>query len=284
LDRGAWCNMLRDEGIQFSWLSYVDLIQNGVPAGTKVLILPETLCLSDAEARQIKAFCQAGGTVIADYLPGVWDQHGKGRATGGALDDLFGVKHDPKMTAKDVFQGTGKLWCEVDQDAHFSYKSYAEFLGNNPRDMDVVHVNKVGKGTAVLMNLSPQWYNAYRVAGASDAAKRSVFMKPIHDAGVTRWAQIKDADSKAFGYEITTWAVGGRTVVFLFANNEVSVGSEGGGSAVGLKTDTLPVTLAFARPVSNVKDERTGKSLSSGREFPLNWKMNEACVVSFDGN
>ena len=31
--------------------------------------------------------------MIADYMPGLWDQHGKGRADGGVLDDLFGVKH-----------------------------------------------------------------------------------------------------------------------------------------------------------------------------------------------
>jgi hypothetical protein len=294
LVRNAWCNMLRDEGIQFIWINYVDLIQNGVPAGTKVLILPAAICLSDAEARQIKAFCQAGGTVIADYLPGVWDQHGKGRANGGALDDLFGVKHDPKMTAKDVFQGDGKLWCEVNQDNHFSYKTFDDFLSSNGsvkdasgfnkavRAMDVVKANKVGKGSAVLMNLSPQWYNAYRAAGPAEAAKRAVFMKPIHDAGVQRWVQIKGASDKIFGYEITAWTQGNRTIVFLFANKEVSASSLGGGAAAGLSAETVPVTLAFAKEVSNVKDERAGKSLGSGKEFPLQWKMNEACVISFD--
>ena len=61
--------------------------------------------------------------MIADYLPGLWDQHGKGRADGGVLDDLFGVKHSPDLKAADVFGG--KLWCEVDQDANFSWKTYA---------------------------------------------------------------------------------------------------------------------------------------------------------------
>lgn len=293
LGRVAWMHMLRDEGIQFTWLSYADLIQDGVPAGVKVLILPETLCLSDAEARKIKAFCQAGGTVVADYLPGVWDQHGKGRAGGGALDDLFGVKHDPKMTAKDVFQGDGKLWCEVNQDNHFTYKTYADFLSGNTcikdasgfnkavRNMAVAKVNKAGKGTATLLNLSPQWYLAHRGSFA-DAAKRSIFMKPIHDAGIQRWVQVKNVDDKTFGYEITYWTKGGRTILFLFANKDVKANSLGGGAASGLSSETAPVTLAFAAPVSNAKDERAGKSLGSGREFQLQWKMNEACVVSFD--
>jgi len=62
-----------------NFISYADVIQKGIPKAYKVLILSDTLCLSDAEARKIKAFCRAGGTVIADYMPGLWDQHGKGR-------------------------------------------------------------------------------------------------------------------------------------------------------------------------------------------------------------
>ena len=33
------------------------------------------------------------------------------------------------------------------------------------RNMPAGNVNHFGRGTAVLMNLSPQWYNAYRVDG-----------------------------------------------------------------------------------------------------------------------
>ena len=42
------------------------------------------------------------------------------------------------------------------------------------------------------------------------------------------------------------------------------------------------MTLLFAKPVTGVKDERTGKRLGNGKEFPLQWKLNEACVLSFD--
>jgi hypothetical protein len=295
LVRHAWINMLREEGIQFGWLSYADLIQHGVPAKYKTLILPATLCLSDAEAREIKKFCAAGGTVIADYLPGVWDQHGKGRASGGALDDMFGVRHDPKMKAGDIF-GT-RLWCETDQDANFGYKSYDQLLtrGNTSikdpsgfdkavRKMGVSHSNKFGSGSAVLMNLSPQWYNAYRASGFAAAAKREVFMKPIHEAGIRRWVEIKDAGDKEFGYEITYWTGEGRTILFVVMEPEIHVTSEGGGNAVGLKTTKLPIALHFAAPIRDAKDERTGKALGAGADFTLDWKMNEAVVVSFAGD
>ena len=227
--RHAWENMLRDAGVQYSYINYVDVIRKGVPPEYKVLILPACLCLSDAEARAITAFCARGGTVVADYLPGVWDQHGKGRSAGGALDALFGVAHDPKMRAGNVFGD--KLWVEVDQDANYSWKTYDGFLTNHNtcvrdksgynvavRNMPVGNSRSFERGKAVLMNLSPQWYNAYRVSGATASQKRDVFLRPIFEAGVTPRVRIADATDAAHGYEITYWSKPGRTVLFLCYN------------------------------------------------------------------
>lgn len=292
--RKSWENMLRDAGLQYSYINYVDVIQNGVPPEYKVLILPACLCLSDAEAKRIRAFAEAGGTVIADYMPGLWDQHGKGRATGGVLDDLFSVKHSPDLKASGVFGG--KLWCEVDQDANFSWKTYDGFLTNGNtcikdatgfhkavRDMKTVNVNKVGKGTAVLLNLSPQWYNAYRAAGAEPAAKRSTFMEHVEKATGKRWVSLKPAGGKEHGYEITYWKKDGRVILFVCMNPEISVSSTGGGNSVGLNASVLPVTLSFANKVAGLRDERTGKDLGSGNDFKFDWPMNEAIVLSFEG-
>jgi hypothetical protein len=297
--RHAWENMLRDSGVQYSYVSYVDVIQQGVPSEYKVLILPATLCLSDAEARQIQAFCRRGGTVIADYLPGLWDQHGKGRAAGGVLDEMFGVKHDPELRAGDVFGE--KLWVEVDQDANYSWKTYDEFLTNQNtalldesgfhkavRELPVNTSQAFGSGRAVLMNLSPQWYNAYRTAGAEKAQKRAVFMQHLDNAGVRPWVRIKDAGERDHGYEITYWSQqntsGGavRTILFVSLNPEISGTDLGGGNAIGLKSATIPVTLQFTRELKNVRDERAEKDLGSGREFAFQWKQNEAVVLSFE--
>jgi hypothetical protein len=293
--RRAWENMLRDAGLQYNFLSYVDVIQHGIPAEYRVLILPACLCLSDAEARAIEAFCRRGGTVVADYLPGVWDQHGRGRADGGALDRLFGARHDPAMTAAQVFRGDGKLWCEVDQDANFDWKSYEEFLtrGNTclkdgsgfhkaVRAMPTATVSRAGKGTAVLLNLSPQWYNAYRVAGAEAAGKRETFMRHVTAGGGRRWAEIEHAGAAEFGYEITYFRLrNGRTGLFLCHNPETAVSELGGGNAVALKTGAVDVTLAFAKPLRNVRDERRDRNLGNGERFTLSWTRNEALVLSF---
>lgn len=289
LVRKAWENMLRDSGIQYDFLGYADVIQNGVPKEYKVVILPAVLCLSDAEAKQIRKFVEEGGTVIADYLPGLWDQHGKGRAAGGVLDDLFGVKHDPNWTSKDLFGG--KLWCEVNQDDNFSPRDFEEFMTKNStcikdvsgfnkvvRKMPVAHEQAMGKGKAVLMNLSPQWYNAYRDRSAADAARRIVFMKHIP---VKRWARLAGAGEKEFGYEITYFDNGDRRILFICQNPAITGLSTGGGNSQKLKSEQVAITLEFDQPITGARDERTGKNLPNGKSFKYDWKMNEAVVISF---
>ncbi len=260
--RHAWLNMLADEGFRPSFVSYIDVVQKGLPADCRVLILPACLCLSTAEAARIDAFCKAGGTVIADYLPGLWDQHGKGYAAGGVLDPLFGVHHDPSLKAADLFNGPDHpLWCEIDQDANFTYPNYQTFLTNHNtcirdasgfnkavRNMGVGHVARYGAGQAVMMNLSPQWYNAYRSQGAEAAQRRSIFMKPVSDAVGQPWAAVVATKGAAFGAELTCWDKAGRRTLFVCQNPEVVGTQTGGGNAAGLKTDRIPITVHFAQP------------------------------------
>jgi hypothetical protein len=291
--RHAWENMLRDSDLQYNFLSYVDVIQHGVPDEYKVLILPAVLCLSDVEAARIREFCERGGTVIADYLPGLWDQHGKGRTNGAVLDDLFGVKHDPAMRAKDVFGE--RLWVEVDQDANFSWKTCHDFLtrGNTcirdaslfnkaVRSMPVVNVSAHGKGRTVLMNLSPQWYNAWRTSGFGPARKRSVFIDPIHNAGVTPTVKLAEAGEAEHGHEITRWKLtDGRTLLFICLNPEIHGTSQGGGNSIGLKTNSSRIQIQFVHEVRDLRNVRTGEAMGDGRTFTADWKQNEAVVISF---
>ena len=292
LVRQAWENMLRDSGVQYSFVSYVDLIRNGISEDYHTLILSACLCLSEAEARIIEAFCKRGGTVIADYLPGVWDQHGRGRKEGGALDKLFGVKHNPNMREGDVF-GT-RLWCEVDQDANYDWKTYRGMLTNGNtclmdangynkavRRMQVDNVNRFGNGVAVMMNLSPQWYNAYRAAGMEEAKKRSVFMRHLNPQCKPKvW--IENANEDVFGYEITRFRMpNGRTLLYVCMNPDTTGGELGGGNSEGLKTGKTEITLRFASPVKEARDERSGVALKGGSRISLSWVRNEAVVLSF---
>ena len=132
------------------------------------------------------------------------------------------------------------------------------------------------------MNLSPQWYNAYRVTGADAAKKREVFMRHITDAGIAPWVRIAGPGEREHGYEITYWLLPtGRTLLIVCLNPEIRGTSLGGGNSVGLKTDTVPIKLRFTREIRDLRDERTGRALGNDTEFALDWKQNEAAVLSF---
>ncbi len=293
LVRKAWENMLRDSGFQFKHLSYIDLVRNDDALdGFKVLILPATYCLSDAEARRIRDFANRGGTVIADFLPGVFDHHGRGRKNGGALDDLFEVQHDPTLKPSDVF--SERLWAETDQDANFSYSSYQGLLSNKNtnlrhpsgfaravRKLPTNNKNSFGNGAGVLMNLSPQWYHVLRGQGFEKAEARSLFMEHLRKAGVKARVRIMNPTEVSFAYEITYWKKNGRIMLFLIMNPEVTGSSAGGGNSQGLKTQKINVTLKFQNPIKQVRNERKDQDLGDGDIFTIDWIGNEAVVLSY---
>ncbi|MFP5288691.1 MAG: beta-galactosidase trimerization domain-containing protein, partial [Thermoanaerobaculia bacterium] len=125
LVRKAWEEILTDAGLQYDFLAYDEIVLHGIPREVRVLILPAAFALSDVEARRIAEFVEAGGTVVADFAPGIFDQHGRGRRR-GALDALFGVTHDGQEARADFFGG--RLWVETDQDTGYSYQRYRELF------------------------------------------------------------------------------------------------------------------------------------------------------------
>jgi len=85
--------LVGDIGFQYGYVAYEEL-ENGIvpPERCRVLILPGSTAMSDAEADTVRNFVRNGGTLVADFLPAVLTGHGRERKT-AALDDVFGVKH-----------------------------------------------------------------------------------------------------------------------------------------------------------------------------------------------
>jgi hypothetical protein len=204
------------------------------------------------------------------------------------------VKHAPDLKAAHVFQK--RLWVEVDQEENYNSSSFEEFLTRNNtcirhesgyhkavRGMEVEHKNHYGQGKAILMNLSPQWYNAFRAQGYKAAENRSVFMKHLKSAGLERWVAIEEGGDKTHGYEITYWWKEGRTLVFVCFNPERIYATAGRSRAPEIKADSLPIRLKFRKTVRDLRDERRNKDLGEGQCFEFEWKMNEALVLSFAG-
>lgn len=104
--RESWCNLVQDEGLQYNFVAY-DQIPKGelLKRGYHVLILPESSSLSPAEADAIRAFIVAGGVVIADGVPGTYDEHSR-KLPQSSLADLFGEPAPQQVNVRRL--GAGK--------------------------------------------------------------------------------------------------------------------------------------------------------------------------------
>ncbi len=286
--RKAWEYLLADSGIQYNFLAYDDLIRRGVPSEYKVLILPACYALSDAEARRIREFCQAGGTVVADFACGLFDQHGKGRRR-GALDDLFGVTHDGNLRKRDVFGGS--LWVETNQDAAYSYGKFRQLFETVPcrlqdgfaiaeHRLGMKKVRQVGRGRAVYLNLSPQRYLQYREEGMATDAHRATFLGQINPSGRPPRVVVTHRGRRPPQCEATYWSRGGRTYVFILKNLPVNATTTGGGGVSGLNADGITVDVELPA-LRKVVDERTGKALGEGKAFAFRFIGVEPVFFSY---
>jgi hypothetical protein len=249
--RRAWEYLLTDAGLQYDFVAYDQVIKDGVPEEYDVLILPACFALSDIEAKRIEEFAARGGRVVADFMCGLFDQHGKGRNK-GALDDLFGVEHTGKETRADFFGG--KLWVETDQDAAYSASTWRELLVTHPgkdvREGFTVPERRLKgpytRGRATYLNLSPQRYLQLREDGHAAPRHRELFLRHL---GKTLWVTVSGDDR----LEVTSWTKGGRTLLFVIQNPVLRLdGSH------RVQQGEAKVELRFVKPVRDVVDERTG--------------------------
>lgn len=122
--RESYCRLIEDLGLQYRFVSYSQMEQGELArGGYRVLILPDSLALSTAEAAAIRDFIQRGGKVITSGEPGVFDEHSRRlampqlsdvrdqmiRIPGDVLnyhrDRLLGKEGAVHEAARKVFQG-----------------------------------------------------------------------------------------------------------------------------------------------------------------------------------
>jgi hypothetical protein len=87
--RRAFSRAIALLGLQHRFLSPEQLVDGTLGRQRdRVLVLPHAIALSAAEAGAIRRFVAAGGIVVADAVPGVFDEHSR-RSKKSPLADLF---------------------------------------------------------------------------------------------------------------------------------------------------------------------------------------------------
>jgi hypothetical protein len=103
--RESWGHAIADQGLQYQFISYQQ-VENGalLKNGYRVLLLPNSSSLSASEAAEIRSFVQRGGTVIADGMPGIYNEHSR-RLPASSLADLFPGDHAKPLTVTSYGKG-----------------------------------------------------------------------------------------------------------------------------------------------------------------------------------
>jgi hypothetical protein len=294
LTRIAWLKTLQDLGFQSKFIHQDHLLGGELERqGFKVLILNRALCLSDAEAAAIKAFASKGGMVIADHLCGVFDEHGKARPQ-GALDDLFGVKHD---LSKGILDGKAVTEADAEKGQTFTLKNWTG-AGSVHKGMAVFErglttagaaKGEAAGGTAVVVRNGRQVYLNLSSAGY-------LLKRPKHEAGewlATVASLFKEAGleprvkfslggAPAHVTEPVFWKNGAKVTLCVVQNLERKALIDGFGATEGELADTkLKLRLTFTAAVKGLVNERTGKSLGNGKDFEDDYTPWEANVYTF---
>jgi len=154
--------LMEDTHRQFKIISYQQLADGVLEKdGYAFLILPYAQALSQKEVENIRSFAKNGGTVIADVRPGICNEHGKAYAK-GALDDIFGVLHNPCVTQKlanaTLAFNDPALPTNIITLADATLKIQSGQAQAKAGEAPALIVNGYGKGKAILMNFTLHQY------------------------------------------------------------------------------------------------------------------------------
>jgi hypothetical protein len=293
--RLSWCKLLEDLGYQYDFISYLDVTEGRIDLSRrfKVIILPQTICLSDREAQALRRFVQSGGKLIADTLCGLLTETGRGRKT-GALDDLFGVLRDESRGYLN-----GQAITEVDaedfekpfpQRLHayhgaLQYRSMIVFergtraASGAAREAagsaEVLIRRKVEKGQTLYLNLTPLAYAyfPYR-AGQVGQAWRELG-RFLRDAGVRPRVEIYSGNMNEPWMESLLWRNGNRYCLAVLKNISESADGQDSMSVIDQAPKELMIRLNLpARDVRNVRTEKIFGDVSTFKDRFNPWEAN----------
>jgi len=179
----SWRWLLEDLGVPYRAMSW-QMLEDGwlEKSGAKVLVLPQTMALSEKGAQRVRRFVEAGGAVVADVQAAVMDQHCRWQKKGG-LDELFGIRGQRATlipAAGDYTARRGAVSGLAVADA--GVKPAGASAADYGTGLPAVLRNSSGQGSAFFLNAWLAGYGRLRQTGGG-AELRAAFSGVLADAG-----------------------------------------------------------------------------------------------------
>lgn len=169
----GWLEILRDSGLQFDFIAYSHVEDGQLrDKGYQTFILPMSVALSDEEIAEIVDFVRSGGTVIADGLPGVMDDHCAFRNS-PELQRLFGIAA-PEANPERIIAAAGEPGLKL-----AGARALKEDQGK-----PVLLVNDFGEGQAWLLNYFHHTYSEDKRDGTHQTALQNL-RTVLKEAGIS---------------------------------------------------------------------------------------------------
>lgn len=280
-DHGAWIQAIENLGLDVRYVTDAMLRRGEFdPTRFRILILPRAEALGEIEAKVVRDFVEAGGTVVADLRPGRYTDHCRPRQA-GALDDLFGVDSRSSAPALKGAEltiagelGGAKLALKlgnatVDPGLQLAGGTALGSVGEVP----VFVVRRVGQGQAILLNVSLATFprlNAPESPPAAAELLRAVFAS----AGVSAPVTLARAGGEPLGdVRAVRWANGQAELLGVMKQPD-SVGQiMGMAERTGGRPGSLTITLPRRR---HVYDLRRGRYLGETASFEAPFRPGRA--------
>ena len=173
----AMARIFTDLGLQYDYVTSEQVVGGRLSRdGFRVLVLPYAQALSAEVAAAIRGFAAAGGVVVADLRPGIFDGHGRPLER-GQLDDMFGIERigggrlPEPLTMRALTDGSIRL---PDMPVDHQVKvGLATALATADGGSALIS-HTVDKGKTILFNFYPGRYIALRTKGEEGPLPRSI--------------------------------------------------------------------------------------------------------------
>jgi hypothetical protein len=280
--RDGWVHTINGLGMQFNFVAGPQVEAGALASGNyRVLILPLSAALSPREVKEIEAFAERGGIVIADTAAGVMDDH-CAWVQNGALNAFFGIATEPsdqrdftRLSGPVTATDTGKAW-GVGAAASGDLSVVEPVTATTSVPLlrvgghDAVFVRQVGKGWAIYLNATLDGNGNGRARRRSNGGPAGDLVGALlNHLGMHPAVRVLDADGKPLTHaQVVRYRYGDAEALAIVTEN-VGVKAIQGRDGVKVYQDanlgevaSQEVTIHLPQRV-HVTDIRTGKRLGT---------------------